>query len=225
MKNKIRNMSGLAFLGVMLFATNITHAQTAAASTTTTSTTQSAGTISQFSPDTIAVQTTSSAAPVSYSYSKTTTYVDQNGSPVSMDIVKSGVPVTVYYTQEGDQMMASKVVVQSTSTSNAPSAPVSESQTSATTTSTAAPPAGLPPTVDGVVTDADSGHIDLRTSSSSLPVHYKAHDSTAYVDGSGSPVSRKNMTKGTPVTIYYEQHGDDLFATRVVLRNPAVLDR
>ena len=217
-------MSGLAFLGVMLFATNITHAQTAAASTTTTSTTQSAGTISQFSPDTIAVQTTSSAAPVSYSYSKTTTYVVQNGSPVSMDIVKSGVPVTVYYTQEGDQMMASKVVVQSTTTSNAPSAPVNESQTSATTTTTATPP-GQPPAVDGVVTDADSGHIDLRTASSSLPVHYKAHDSTAYVDGSGNPVPRRNMTKGTPVTVYYEQHGDDLFATRVILKNPAVLNQ
>jgi len=68
-------------------------------------------------------------------------------------------------------------------------------------------------------------HIDLRTSSSPKPTHYKAHDSTSYVDESGKPVSRKNLTKGTPATIYYEQDGDALYATRVVLRNPAVLDR
>jgi hypothetical protein len=222
MKHVIRNMSGLTLLGVMLFATNITRAQSPSTSTTTTTT--SAGTVSQFSPDTIVVRSTTAATPVSYSYSKTTTYVDQNGNPVSMDIVKSGVPVTVSYTQDGDKMIASKVVVQNTGTSEAPSAPVSETQKS-TTTTTMATPSALPPTADGVVTDADSGHIDLRTSSSPQPIHYKAHDSTSYVDANGSPVSRKSLTKGTPVTIYYEQNGDALYATRVVLRNPAVLDR
>jgi len=135
MKNAIRNLSGLTLLGVMLFATNITRAQTAATSTTTTSTTQCAGTISQFSPDTIVVRSTTSATPVSYSYSKTTTYVDQNGNPVSMETVKSGLPVTVYYTQDGDKMIASKVVVQSTGTGDASSAPVSETKKTTTTTS------------------------------------------------------------------------------------------
>jgi len=138
MKNTIRNLSGLTLLGVMLFATNITRAQTAATSTTTTtSTTQSAGTISQFSPDTIVVKTTTSADPISYSYTKTTTYVDQNGNPVSMETVKSGLPVTVYYTQDGDKMIASKVVVQrTTTTSDASGAPVIETKKTTTTTTT-----------------------------------------------------------------------------------------
>ena len=92
MKNKIRNLSSLAFLSMMLFTTDITRAQTSA-ETTTTSTTTSAGTVSQFSPDVIMVKTTSSTTPVSYSYSKTTSYVDQNGNPVSMETVKSGEPV------------------------------------------------------------------------------------------------------------------------------------
>jgi len=144
MKNAIRNLSGLTLLGVMLFATSITRAQTAAptaTSTTTTSTTTSAGTVSQFSPDTIVVKTTTSAEPISYSYTKTTTYVDENGNAVSSETVKSGAPVTVYYTQDGDKMIATKVVVRktTTTTSDAPGAPVVETKKTTTTTTTPAP--------------------------------------------------------------------------------------
>ena len=118
MKNNIRNLSGLTLLGVMLFAINIAFAQTSDTSTTTTTT--SAGTISQFSPDTIVVKTTTSAEPVSYSYTKTTTYVDENGNPVSSETVKSGLPVTVYYDKEGDRMVATKVIVRKTTTTTTP---------------------------------------------------------------------------------------------------------
>ncbi len=85
--------------------------------------------MSQFSPDAITVQSATSA-PVSYSFSKTTTYVDENGNPVSVDVVKSGIPVTVYYTQDGDRMIASKVVVRRTETT----APIVEEKKTTTTT-------------------------------------------------------------------------------------------
>jgi hypothetical protein len=104
--------------------------------TTTTSSTTSTGTISSFSPDVISVQSTSSSAPVSYTYSKTTTYVDENGNAVSMDIVKSGLPVTVYYTQDGDKMIASKVVVQRTATTTSASPAPTETVVKKTTTTT-----------------------------------------------------------------------------------------
>ena len=124
MKNAIRNLSGLTFLGVMLFTANIASAQTTAPSTTsttsTTTTMNSDGTVSQFSPDTIVVKSTTSTAPLSYSYSKTTTYVDENGNPVSSETVKSGAPVTVYYTQDGDKMVATKVIVRKTTTTTTP---------------------------------------------------------------------------------------------------------
>ncbi len=48
------------------------------------------------------VVTTSSPAPVRYNFTKTTTYVDENGNPVSVETVKSGAPVTVYYSGDGD---------------------------------------------------------------------------------------------------------------------------
>ena len=94
-------------------------------------TTTSAGTISEFSPQTIVVKTQDSAAPVSYSYSKTTTYVDQNGNPVSMETVKSGLPVTVYYVKDGDNLVASKVIVRPIPT--VPAATLQESTTTTTT--------------------------------------------------------------------------------------------
>jgi hypothetical protein len=126
MKNTIRNLSGLTFLGVTLFTANIAFAQNSSTSTTTTpastatATTTSAGTVSQFSPDAIVVQLTTSASPVSYSYSKTTSYVDENGNPVSSETVKLGAPVTVYYTQDGDRMTVTKVIVRKTIATTTP---------------------------------------------------------------------------------------------------------
>ena len=125
MKNTLRNLSSLTFLGVMLFTANIASAQTtASSSTSTTSTTTSDGTVSQFGPDTIVVKSTTSTTPLSYSYSKTTTYVDEDGNAVSSETVKSGAPVTVYYTQDGEKMIAAKVIVRkSTTTTTTPTTP------------------------------------------------------------------------------------------------------
>ncbi len=55
---------------------------------------------------------------MTYSFSKTVTYVDENGNPVSVDTVKSGTPVTVYYDQDGGKMVASRVVVRSSTDPN-----------------------------------------------------------------------------------------------------------
>lgn len=100
---------------------------------TTTTTTQSAGTISEFGADTIIIRSEKAPEPVRYTYSKTTTYVDEAGNPVSMETVKSGLPVTVYYTTTGDRRVASRVVVHRTTTT-APTAPVIEKKTTTTTT-------------------------------------------------------------------------------------------
>ncbi len=121
MKNAIRHLSSATFLGVVLFTANIASAQTTVPVTTSsTTTTTSDGTVSQFGPDAIVVSSTTSPTPVSYSYSKTTTYVDENGNAVSSETVKSGAPVTVYYTQDGNKMVATKVIVRKTTTTATP---------------------------------------------------------------------------------------------------------
>jgi hypothetical protein len=104
----------VGMLGALLGVGSIAFAQST--TTTTSSTTTSSGTVSDLTPNVITVRSTSSTSPANYSYSKTTTYVDQDGNPVSMETVHSGAPVTVYYTDDGGQMTATKVVVHKTVT-------------------------------------------------------------------------------------------------------------
>lgn len=194
----------------------VLHAQDTSTTTTITST----GTVSAWKPSAIAVKVGSSPAPVDYSFTKTTTYVDENGNPVSRETIQSGAPVTVYYQRQGPDLVADRVVVDRsvTTTQGVPPPPT-------TTVTTTAPVDQGSPQMNGVVTDSDSDSIDLRTADSPKPIHYKAHDSTAYVDENGNPIPRKLFTRGTAATVYYEKHDGDFYATRVVLQNPAILNR
>jgi hypothetical protein len=126
----------------ILAMTNFATAQTAVVQTTNTT---SAGTITEFSPDTIVIRSETSPEPLRYTYSKTTTYVDEAGNPVSMEVVKSGLPVTVQYTRDGDRLIASRVVVRRHVTREihetpvvpvVPTAPVIEEKKTTTTTTT-----------------------------------------------------------------------------------------
>ena len=127
-----RKLTSAALLGLMLITANITLAQTAVKETTTTTTT--AGTISEFGPETMLIRTETALDPIRYSYSKTTTYVDEAGAPVSITTVKSGLPVTVYYTKVGDRMVATKVIVRKVIVKPAPA--IEEKKTTITTTTT-----------------------------------------------------------------------------------------
>jgi hypothetical protein len=128
MKNILTQSIAALALGTLLTAGSI--AQT----TVETTTTNSAGTISEFSPDTIVIRSETAPEPVRYSYSKTTTYVDEAGQPVTMETVKSGLPVTVYYTRVGDRLVANRVVVRKTVTTTPTAPAVVEKKTTTTTT-------------------------------------------------------------------------------------------
>ena len=130
MKTKFSICLKATALGALLATSSLVSAQS-----TTTTTTTSSGTISEFSPSVIKVRTIASPSPIAYTYSKNTTYVDENGNAVSMETVKSGLPVTVYYNQDGDKMVASKVVVQHT-TSTDDSSGTTVDKTKKTTTTT-----------------------------------------------------------------------------------------
>jgi len=182
----------------------------------TTTTVTSTGTVSQFTPNAIVVRANASTVPVRYTFTKTTTYVDENGNPVSVETVRSGIPVTVYYEKSGDNLVADKVVVKKT---------VSTTTTTDATAPITSPSSSTPPSTDGVITDADSDAISIRTDSSASPVHYAAHNSTAYVDENGNPVARNSLKAGTPVTIFFERDGDNLRATRVVVKNPVIIEK
>lgn len=133
MKPIPRKLISAAFFALLLVTANVSVAQVVVKETNTTTT--SAGTISEFGPETIMIRSETSPEPVRYSYSKTTTYVDESGAPVSIETVKSGLPVTVHYVKVGDRMVASKVIVRKAV--SVPATPlVEEKRTSTTTTET-----------------------------------------------------------------------------------------
>ena len=126
--NYFKPLASIALFGALAFA-NGAFAQT----TTTETTTSTSGVFSAFTPKTIVIKTTTTPDPVPYTYTKTTTYVDENGNPGSIDTVKSGEPMTVYYTQEGDARVASKVVIKRSVTTDSTGKQVEEKKTTVTT--------------------------------------------------------------------------------------------
>ncbi|MEA3213488.1 MAG: hypothetical protein QOE70_6545 [Chthoniobacter sp.] len=96
----------------------IAHGQ--AVSSTTTSTTTSAGLISEVGSDALVIRTETSPTPIRYGFTPSTVYLDETGAPVSREVVRSGVPVTVEYVQDGERLVASRVIVrrQTTTTTN-----------------------------------------------------------------------------------------------------------
>ena len=193
--------SGIA-AGMVLALSNFAFGQ---AVETTTTTTSSAGTVTTFDPNDIVIKSESSTEPLRYQFTKTTTYVDENGNPDSIETIKSGLPVTVFYDREDGALVARKVVVRREVTAAAPAAPVAtETQTTTTTA--------------GTVSSFDPQQIVVKTESSAQPIAYRFTKTTTYVDENGNPVSIETVKSGMPVTVYYQKQGDEMIASRVIVR-------
>jgi hypothetical protein len=160
---------------------------TAQAVQTTIETKRYGGLLYDTTPDVISIRAAGSTEPVRYTYTKNTVYVDEAGQPVTIQTLKSGQPVMVYYTQEGDRMIASKVVVSKS------------------------------PVYVGTVNEFTPDTLVVG-SSNGTPVRYTYTKTTTYTDESGNPVSIETVKSGLPVTVYYNQEGDRLVASRVVVR-------
>jgi len=103
-------LAGVALSGWMAFAGEVIEKQT-------TTTTTYSGTVSDISPSssTIVIKSESSPAPVTYTFNKTTTWVDASGNVITSEQVRNS-PVTVHYVKEGDSMVVTKVVASKPST-------------------------------------------------------------------------------------------------------------
>ncbi len=85
-------------------------AQTVVTETTATTT---AGTLTEYTPttETLVLKSETAPAPIRYSVTKQTTYVDETGAPVVWERVTPGTPISVQYIRSGDRMVASRVIV------------------------------------------------------------------------------------------------------------------
>ncbi len=124
---KIRTIRSIGLSAVIgLTAASAAWGQSTSTTTTATSTTTNAGVVSDFTPDAIVVRSESVAEPVRYSFTEKTVYVDETGAPVSREMIRSGLPVTVHYVTQGDRMVADRVVVSKTTTTTTEAAPAVE---------------------------------------------------------------------------------------------------
>jgi len=205
MKITIHQSIGAALFAVALLTPSLGVSQTERLEATTTTTT-SEGTVSEFGPQSFIIKTESGTTPIRYISSETTNYVDVNGNPIDLATVKSGLPVTVYYTKVGDTLIATKVMVRNA----AVTAPSVIETTQAATFSA------------GVVSEFGPERILIRNESSPTPLGYTYSKTTTYVDESGQPVPINTLRSGLPVTVYYTKVGDTLVASKVMVRKAVV---
>ncbi len=111
--------------------TTVTTVQQPTATTVQTTETNMAGTVSAFTPGSSQIIVKTASGPMTYNYTKKTTFVDASGNVVSYESIKAGDPTTVYYTTVDGQPVVSRVVVNRT----AP-ATVTKTETTETTTTT-----------------------------------------------------------------------------------------
>jgi hypothetical protein len=167
--------------------------------------TTSSGVVSQFDPETFVV-TTEGAAPIRYNLSKTTTYVDEAGNPVTFEVIKRGAPVTVHYSRSGDALVANRVIVRG----------------GATATTVA------PLETAGTLAEFTDGSLAVRTETAPAPVRYSYTKTTKWVDEDGNVVTRETVKTGAPVRIVYTRVGDRMEVDKVIVRRaagPAIIEK
>lgn len=202
-------ISNSNLLGSLMAAAVCTWCASASAQNVVVSetTTTYAGTVTQYEPvgQMLVVRQESSPTPMTYSVTKATTFVDENGAPVAAERVTSGMPIVVHYTRRGDQMIASQVVVKR---AVSVPAPVQKTTTVTTTTTTSGA---------GTVTQYVPGSPNLILRSETGPLTYSVSKTTTFVDDAGTPVAVESISPGVPVTVQYVQEGDRMVASRVVV--------
>ena len=112
--------------------TTTTTAGSTGVSASTTTTLNGTGTISAYTPgsDYITFRTETSAEPVKYYYTTSTTLVDPEGKTVEWTMLKPDMPVTYTYVKQADRMVITKVTL---------TKPLSYYKKETTTTTTTAP--------------------------------------------------------------------------------------
>ena len=124
-------------IAVALLAVGICTTELRAQATTTVTTTKGAFTEYVPGSETMVVRTETSSAPLRYVVSKQTTIVDESGAPVAIERISPGSPLSIQYTGTGEQLVASRIVVQKPAaviTEPVTTAPVATQQTTTSTT-------------------------------------------------------------------------------------------
>ena len=78
---------------------------------TTTTTTESFGTVTEFTPGDSLILKTEASEPMHYKFGKTVTYVNAHGKVIEPSKIRKDSKVRVNYIKDGDDMLVDKVIV------------------------------------------------------------------------------------------------------------------
>jgi hypothetical protein len=105
-----------ALIGSVAFAQTSTSSTTVAtgangATETMTTTTESFGTVTEFTPGQFLMLKTEAAEPMRYKVGKTVTYVTSDGKVIEASKIRKDSKVRVHYLKDGNDMVVDKVIV------------------------------------------------------------------------------------------------------------------
>jgi hypothetical protein len=116
----IKSIVGVAFATVLIGS--VAYGQTSSTATTvpkgtngvtetTTTTTESFGTVTEFTPGDSMTLQTEAAQPLHYKFGKTVTYVNAHGKVIEASKIRKDSKVRVHYVKEGNDMIVDKITV------------------------------------------------------------------------------------------------------------------
>jgi len=115
----IKSIVSIAFATALMGS--VAFAQTSTSSTvatqpngvteTNTTTTESFGTVTEFTPGDSLTLKTEATEPMHYTFSKTVEYVNAHGKVIEASKIRKDSKVRVHYLKDGDDMVVDKVIV------------------------------------------------------------------------------------------------------------------
>lgn len=182
------------------------------------------GKIDRMDPETrqLMLRTKLAKEPIGFTFNAATKVIDLDGKPVEPNLLKPEVPVELSYVEDGNNLIATTVVVQriqvplpggGTTLTNQetrkPGGKVIEQGVKTTTTVTS-----------GAMQTLDGKFLTVKVEGAERPARYLVTDSTRWVDATGAPLQISTVKPGYGVRVSYSKQRDALLADEVTVIVP-----